>query len=79
MVLSSVGAHRFVWAVEFAAVKFGTPLVVVVGHTGCGAIAATLDFLKDPSSSGSRNLHSIIDRVRPHESRMTLTVLERAA
>ena len=64
-VAGNIVAPSQIGSVEFAAVKFGTPLVVVVGHTGCGAIAATLDFLKDPSSPGSRNLHSIIDRVRP--------------
>ena len=64
-VAGNIVAPSQIGSVEFAAVKFGTPLVVVVGHTGCGAIAATLDFLKDPSSAGSRNLHSIIDRVRP--------------
>jgi carbonic anhydrase len=64
-VAGNIVAPSQIGSVEFAAVKFGTPLVVVVGHTGCGAIAATLEFLRDPSSTGSRNLHSIIDRVRP--------------
>ena len=39
--------------------------MVVLGHSGCGAITATIENLKDPASSHSRNLRSIVDRVRP--------------
>ena len=52
-------------SVEFAAERFGTRLVLVVGHSECGAISATLDELQRPSSNQSRNLRSIVDRVRP--------------
>jgi carbonic anhydrase len=51
--------------VEFAAGRFGTRLVVVLGHSGCGAIVATIDELKRPAEKQSRNLHAIVDRVRP--------------
>jgi carbonic anhydrase len=54
-----------VGSVEFAAARFGTRLVVVLGHSGCGAILATIDELRRPSESQSRNLRSIVDRVRP--------------
>ena len=64
-VAGNIVAPSQIGSVEFAAAKFGTPLVIVLGHTGCGAIAATLDALQDPGSVGSRNLHSIVDRVRP--------------
>jgi carbonic anhydrase len=53
-----------VGSVEFAAERFGTPLVVVLGHTGCGAVAATLEEIRRRSSS-SPNLRSIVDRIRP--------------
>ena len=67
-VAGNIVAPSQIGSVEFAAAKFGTPLVIVLGHTGCGAIAATLDALQDPGSVGSRNLHSIVDRVRPSVS-----------
>jgi carbonic anhydrase len=51
--------------VEFAASRFATRLVVVVGHTQCGAITAALEELQGKATSQSRNLHSIVDRVRP--------------
>ena len=51
---------------EFAATKFGTRLVVVLGHSQCGAIAETLKLLQDPTGeAGSQNLNSIVDFVRP--------------
>jgi carbonic anhydrase len=52
-------------SVEFAAAQFGTRLVVVLGHTDCGAVKATLDELRRPSESRSRNLASIVDRISP--------------
>jgi carbonic anhydrase len=52
-------------SVEFAAEKFGTRLVVVLGHSQCGAIVATLEQLQRPKENQSHNLHSIVDLVRP--------------
>src|SRR5262249_19766959 len=52
-------------SVEFAASRFGTRLVVIMGHSGCGAVTATLEELLGRSTSQSRNLRSIVDRVRP--------------
>jgi len=52
-------------SVEFAAAKFGTPLVVVLGHTQCGAVTTTLEELQQPTENQSRNLQAIVDRVRP--------------
>jgi len=54
-----------VGSVEFAADQFGTRLVVVLGHSACGAIAATLEELGRPSAEQSRNIRSIVDRIRP--------------
>jgi carbonic anhydrase len=64
-VAGNVVAPSQVGSVEFAAARFGTRLVVVLGHSGCGAILATIDELRRPSESQSRNLRSIVDRVRP--------------
>ena len=64
-VAGNIVAPSQVGSVEFAAAKFGTRLVVVVGHSQCGAITATLDELLGRSTTESRNLRSIVDRVRP--------------
>ena len=52
-------------SVEFAAEQFGTKLVVVLGHSQCGAVLATLDELKQHSEARSPNLRHIVDAIRP--------------
>jgi len=64
-VAGNVVAPSQVGSVEFAAERFGTQLVVVLGHSMCGAIQATLEELGRPSREQSPNLRSIVDRVRP--------------
>jgi carbonic anhydrase len=64
-VAGNIVAPSQVGSVEFAASKFGTRLVVVLGHSQCGAIGAALDELQGRATSQSRNLQSIVDRVRP--------------
>ena len=64
-VAGNIVAPSQIGSVEFAAERFGTKLVVVLGHTGCGAILATLEELRRPTEGHSPNLRSIVDRVRP--------------
>jgi carbonic anhydrase len=64
-VAGNIVAPSQVGSVEFAAEQFGTRLVVVLGHSRCGAIQATLAELRRPTGSHSRNLRSIVDRIRP--------------
>ncbi len=64
-VAGNIVAPSQVGSVEFAATALGTRLVVVLGHTGCGAVAATLDELERPSTERSPNLAAIVDRIRP--------------
>ena len=64
-VAGNIVAPSQVGSVEFAAARFGTRLVVVMGHTQCGAITATLEELMGKTSNQTRNLRSIVDRVRP--------------
>jgi carbonic anhydrase len=64
-VAGNVVAPSQIGSVEFAAEGFGTRLVVVLGHSRCGAIQATLDALQRPRDNRSRNLRSIVDRIRP--------------
>ena len=64
-VAGNVVASSQIGSVEFAAERFRTRLVVVLGHTQCGAVDATLEELQRPGDSQSRNLRSIVDRIRP--------------
>jgi carbonic anhydrase len=64
-VAGNIVAPSQVGSVEFAAEQFGTRLVVVLGHSECGAIEATLAQLQRPKENQSRNLHSIVDLIRP--------------
>jgi carbonic anhydrase len=64
-VAGNIVAPSQVGSVEFAAARFGTRLVVVLGHSNCGAVAATIEELGRASAEQSRNLRSIVDRIRP--------------
>lgn len=64
-VAGNIVAPSQVGSVEFAAERFGTRLVVVLGHSRCGAVLATLEELRRPTENRSRNLRSIVDRIRP--------------
>ncbi len=64
-VAGNIVAPSQVASVEFAAERFGSGLVVVLGHSQCGAILATIDELKRAPVHRTRNLHSIVDRIRP--------------
>jgi len=64
-VAGNIVAPSLVGSVEFAAETFGTRLVVVLGHSSCGAVQATVDALERPAAGGSPNLRSIVDRIRP--------------
>lgn len=64
-VAGNIVAPSLIGSVEFAADRFGTRLVVVLGHSSCGAIAATIEELHRPTTDSSPNLRSIVDRIRP--------------
>jgi len=74
-VAGNVVAPSQVGSVEFSAEHHGARLVVVLGHTNCAAVSATLEQLQKPSESRSPNLQSIVDRIRPSVE----TVLEVSA
>lgn len=74
-VAGNIVAPSQVGSVEFAAERFGTRLVVVLGHSQCGAILATLEELGRPSEIQSRNLRSIVDRIRPSVEGLLTTAL----
>lgn len=64
-VAGNIAAPSQIGSIEFAAEHFGTQLVVVLGHSRCGAVAATLEAFKHPTEKGSENLLSIVKRIRP--------------
>ena len=64
-VAGNIVAPSLIGSVEFAAEQFGTRLVVVLGHSQCGVIQTTVEQLRRPVENQSRNLHSIVDLVRP--------------
>jgi carbonic anhydrase len=64
-VAGNIVAPSQVGSVEFAAARFNTRLVVVMGHSQCGAVIAALDDVLGRTNEQSRNLRSIVDRVRP--------------
>ena len=64
-VAGNVVAPSQVGSIEFAASQFGTQLVVVLGHSNCGAVVATLKELSLEQTHRSPNLRAIVDRVRP--------------
>jgi carbonic anhydrase len=75
-VAGNIVAPSQIGSVEFAAEQFGTRLVVVLGHSNCGAIAATLQQLQRPKENQSRNLRSIVDLVRPSVENLLATDLK---
>ena len=76
-VAGNIVAESQVGSVEFAAARYGTRLVVVLGHSQCGAILATLEELQQSADHQSRNLRSIVDHVRPSVEALLATELAR--
>jgi carbonic anhydrase len=74
-VAGNIVAPSQVGSVEFAADRFNTRLVVVLGHSSCGAVTATLEELTRPTENQSRNLHAIVERIRPSVESLLATGL----
>ena len=74
-VAGNIVAPSQVGSVEFAAARYGSRLVVVLGHTQCGAIYATLEELQRPTENQSPNLHAIVERIRPSVETLLQTEL----
>src|SRR4030081_3090311 len=78
-VAGNIVAPSQVGSVEFSAARYGTRLVVVLGHSQCGAILATLEELRRPTENQSMNLRAIVDRVRPSVEQLLETELRHDA
>jgi carbonic anhydrase len=74
-VAGNIVAPSQVGSVEFAVAQFGTRLVVVLGHSQCGAVCATVEQLQRPTGDQSRNIRSIVDRIRPSVEGLLATEL----
>jgi carbonic anhydrase len=72
-IAGNIVAPSGIASVEFAAQRFGIPLVVLMGHTGCGAIEAALESISRPDDESLNNLRSIVDRVKPAIEPLTMT------
>lgn len=64
-VAGNIVAPSQIGSVEFAVSRYQTQLVVVLGHSHCGAVTATLEILLDGEDAESRNISAIVDRVKP--------------
>jgi carbonic anhydrase len=76
-VAGNIVAASQIGSIEFAAEQFDTRLVVVLGHSRCGAVQATLDELQRPTQDQSRSLRSIVDHIRPAVEELLTTELRR--
>lgn len=65
-VAGNIVAPSLVGSIEFAVSQFGTRLVVVMGHTRCGAVDATVRAIRSGAGPESKNIRSITDRIAPH-------------
>jgi carbonic anhydrase len=65
-VAGNIVAPSIVGSIEFAASQFGSRLVVVMGHTRCGAIGATVRAIETGMGHASKNIRAITDRIAPH-------------
>lgn len=76
-VAGNIVAPSQIGSIEFAAARYGTRLVVVLGHSQCGAVLATVEELGRSSEEQSPNLRSIVDRIRPSVETLLGTELAR--
>lgn len=65
-IAGNVVAPSVIGSIEFAASQFGTRLVVVMGHTRCGAVGAAVRAIQTGSGPESKNIRAITDRITPH-------------
>jgi carbonic anhydrase len=65
-VAGNIIAPSLVGSIEFAASTYGTELILIMGHSGCGAVDATLTHIENPQRIPSENIHDIVSRIKPH-------------
>lgn len=64
-VAGNVAAQEGIGSIEYAVENCGTRLVVVLGHSCCGAVQATVNGLREGEMPSSPNLKSIVEKIAP--------------
>ena len=64
-VAGNIVAPSQIGSIEYAAARLGVRLVVVLGHSNCGAVEAALQALTEKHDIASPHLRSIVDTIRP--------------
>jgi carbonic anhydrase len=65
-VAGNVVAPSLLASIEFAAANFGSAVVLVLGHTQCGAVTDTVQHARDPLTPLlSPHLEELVGRIRP--------------
>jgi carbonic anhydrase len=63
-VAGNIVAPTQMGSIELAADRFGTRLIVVLGHSRCGAVTAAVDDLRRQGKEMSPDLRSVVDLVK---------------
>jgi carbonic anhydrase len=64
-VAGNVCAPSTLASIEYAASALGAELVVVMGHTQCGAVKATIESVRKGKHPGSVSLDDMVQRIAP--------------
>lgn len=75
-VAGNVVAPSQIGSIEFAATQYGTRLVIVMGHTQCGAVNATLADLRNKEQNPSSHQRYIVERITPAVATLMETSLK---
>jgi len=68
-VAGNIVAPSLIGSAEYAVAQLGVKLAMVMGHTNCGAIAATVEAMRKPGSV-SKNIEDITHRIQPQIERL---------
>jgi len=64
-VAGNIATPSQIGSIEFACENFGSSLIVVLGHSGCGAIKASIGCSENGTDGLSPSLKSIVDEILP--------------
>ncbi len=57
--------HAILGTLEFGVGELGTPLVLVVGHTACGAVRATVDAVRTHAPASGTDVDTLVEALVP--------------
>ncbi len=64
-VAGNVAAPSQLGSIEYAVSELNTPLVIVLGHSSCGAVKASIEEFHKPSAGLSFGLSDLLGRIQP--------------